>query len=327
MAQNDDGRTVYVLRMNIPGTGDTVEYGLRNNRIAVGYSDAPDLIEIAENANNHYPLREELKKRYSHTKWAPTTFGKKAMDLWRLLRGMQQDDFVLVPHGSKVYLAKVAAGPPGFDASYYRDVEWLNGKKPFARRDLRSDVFNATGRGTRGTSRHVHALLPMVLEMAEGSSADPFQKSLRKRLEQEAIAALRDLTETMNHIDFEYFVLDLFKRYLGARGAVRRGRADKGADVVLEMLGSHGLLVSTVAIQAKYHVKGQETGPDAVTAVVRGMGDDSDALGLVVTISTFSESAKQECDKANEDGHRVALIDGEDLARIIVECGITDTEQ
>ena len=127
-AAQNDGRTVYVVRMNIAGHGDIVKYGLEANRIAVGYSEVPSLIEIAD---DQYAIREAIKKAYS---WNNRKAGKSAGELRRFLDGMQQDDLVLVPHGNDVHLAKVV-GPPGFDenmpegAAYYRDVEWLNGKE------------------------------------------------------------------------------------------------------------------------------------------------------------------------------------------------------
>ena len=57
-AAQNDGRTVYVVRMNIAGHGDIVKYGLEANRIAVGYSEVPGLIEIAD---DQYAIREAMK--------------------------------------------------------------------------------------------------------------------------------------------------------------------------------------------------------------------------------------------------------------------------
>ena len=324
MAQNDDGRTVYVVRMNIAGHGDIVKYGLEANRIAVGYSEVPGLIEIAD---DQYAIREAIKKAYF---WNNRKAGKSAGELRRFLGGMQQDDLVLVPHGNDVHLAKVA-GPPGFDenmpegAAYYRDVEWLNGKEPFPRHGLASPIQHHVGPGTRNTLREVPQIRSQVKALEEGRvhTDKTFQDNLRKCLEKNAMDVLKN--GNMNPKDFEYFLYDLFTRLFGAIGNRRSGSSDKGADIVLDILPPHDLLASKVVIQAKYHVaKGRITGKDAVDQILDGMDAEEADLGIVITTGEFDDAAKDACEKANPEDHRanVLLWDGPMLAKVIVESGL-----
>ena len=324
MAKNSDTRTVYVVRMNIGRPGELVEYGLRANRIALGYSEVPGLIEIAD---NHYAVREALKKTYS---WNNRKAGKSAGELRRFLHGMKQHDLVLVPHGNDIYLAKVA-GPLGFDkdmpagAGYYRDVEWLNPKAPFPRRGLDSAIQHHVGEGTRNTLRELNkALLPRVKALAERNvdTDKTFQDNLRERLEKDAIDVLEN--RNMNPKGFEYFLCDLFKRRFGAIGAVRGGRADKGADIVLDIPPPHDLLASKVVIQAKYHVDGRKTGKKAVDQILEGMNKEQADLGIVITTGEFDDTARTACDEANPEDHRASVLlwDGQRLAKVIVESGL-----
>ena len=326
--KHDDAQSVFILRMNIGGRHDKVGYGLEANRIVIGYARTPGLIEIADNANDHYPLRDAISEAYE---WDNKVAGRKAGELWRFFRGMKPDDLVLVPHGKDIYLARVA-GPPGFDesmgaAAYYREVEWLNGGVAYPRGGLDSIVQHNVGSGTRNTCREVKAILPQVREMEERrvDTDKTFQENLRERLEENA----KDVLEhrNMNPKGFEYFLCELFMRRFGAIGNVRGGRGDKGADIVLDIPPPYDLLTPRVVVQAKYYVDGRKVGRTAVDDIVRGMDAEGADLGLVVTTGEFSDDAEEACEQVNADGQRVELVDGELLATMIVESGIALTKR
>ena len=306
MAQNDDGQTVYVVRMNIPGVA-AIEYGLRNNRIAVGYSEAPGLIEIA---SDQYAIREAIKDEYG---WNNPQAGQKARHLRLFLDKMNKGDLALVPDGSEIHLASVA-GPPIESRSdgvgYYRDVKWLN---KYPRAGLPSDVQNRL-KYTWGTCREVKDILELVLAIEAGNikTDKTFQESLREHLANEALERL--LKGNMNEKHFESFLRTLFEHRFSATGSGRSGASDKGADVVLELPQPEPLPTLRVAIQAKYHIP--EVGPEAVDQILKGMEHETAHLGLVVTTGEFSEKAFE---KASDESASIVLVDGQMLARMIVD--------
>ena len=273
MAQNDDAQTVYVVRMKLGSS--IVEYGLRANRIAIGYRETPSLIEIAA---DKYKLRETIKEVYGWVAGPPVFDGN-------------------LPHG----------------AGYYRDVEWLNNGQFYPRSGLPSDVQKSL-KYTWGTCEEAKGILEQVLAIEKGHTRTDrtFQENLREHLANEALEKL--LKGNMNEKRFESFLRTLFEHRLGASGSGRSGASDKGADIVLEVPQPRPLPTLRVAIQAKYHKP--TVGPEAVDQILRGMAEEAAHLGLVVTTGEFSEGAFE---KANEETASIGLVDGEMLARMIVD--------
>lgn len=100
---------------------------------------------------------------------------------------------------------------------------------------------------------------------------------------------------------------------------------DKGADI----LASFRLATTftfTLAVQAKHYQSKPPVGPDVVDQVVKGMDAEGATLGWVVTSGTFSKEAEDRKAKWEEErGFLLALIDGDQLAALIVEGGLKST--
>lgn len=102
----------------------------------IGWSKAEGLLDetlsredFREIIHNEYFPREETRRRS----------GQVAGDLWRFIRVMSPNNYVLIPTKDGFYIGKVI-GPATYDemkifsdTAYRRKVEWLNDKKPISK--------------------------------------------------------------------------------------------------------------------------------------------------------------------------------------------------
>lgn len=311
----------FVLRMRTWGEHYRVEKGLATNRITIGWSRARKLITLP---NDHRAFRDAIRDAYPEIKTNQRA-GSYAGSMLRFIHGMRPEDRVLVPRGKDVFLAKID-GAAGYDddgvdddIAHYRPVEWMNGSAPFPRDRLPSRLQFCVGEGTRITCRDITTDLPAILALETGliKTDTTFQDDLHEQLVAKARHALDE--GKMNPKSFEYLLRDLFTRWGATEGAVRGGRGDKGADIVLEMPIGTTFLRQKVAVQAKYYPDRRPVDPGAVRQLVAGMEAEGADLGIVVTTSEFSDEAAA---LASECGYRIEFIDGALLASMIVEHGV-----
>lgn len=101
-------------------------------------------------------------------------------------------------------------------------------------------------------------------------------------------------------------------------------KVDKGADIVATYQVAETFDLR-LAAQAKHYKPEPPVGAGPVDQLADGMDAEDADIGWVVTTGTFHEEAETRRDELEEErGHRIELIDGEQLAALVVEGGLRD---
>lgn len=118
----------------------------------------------------------------------------------------------------------------------------------------------------------------------------------------------------------ERVVLDLLEAmgYTGARGSTRHlGRSgDEGVDGVLRQ---DALGLDLIYVQAKRHASGRTVGRPELQAFAGALQGAQASRGVFITTSQFSRDAMEFADRVPQ---RIILIDGPELARLMVVHGV-----
>jgi hypothetical protein len=179
----------------------------------------------------------------------------------------------------------------------------------------------------RNTCVNATDLLEQILNVAKtaGRSSTPtFGSDLRRLLIQHTGQQLYN--GRMNDHGFEYLVAEVLGS-LGVKNVqiVPRNK-DKGADI-LGTFDIGGILKLRLAVQAKQYKPQPPTGKEPLDELVRGMQAEGIVVGLVVIAGTFSQEALDRCEKAREEtGFHIELVDGEQLAAMIVDGGLSSIQ-
>lgn len=151
-------------------------------------------------------------------------------------------------------------------------------------------------------------------------SAPTFGADLRTRLIEQARAEIT--SGRMDSYGFEHLVATVL-RSLGASDVRIVPRSlDKGADIVATFS-----LADTfhfrLAVQAKHFRPAPPVPADVVDKLVAGMEAEQASLGWIATSGAFSEAAEQrKADFEESRGIQIELVDGDQLAAMIVEGGL-----
>lgn len=321
--------------MNISGK-DRVLDGLANNEIMIGWSHAKGLIDAA----NQQAIRRVVQEEY-YEKDDPRAAhgaGKAAASLWRFLHVMNKGDLVVVPRrGTRHFFVAEVLGRAEFapnrvedDTAHFRCVRWLNAKKSFPRKVAYSDLqHRLTGRTTCVDATPLRGEIQRVIREYEGERGDAAaKKSPLDLFLIDLVCGLEDRTLTkmrkgvVNDRAFEQILEQLFV-HLGGRVEVRPRRLDKGADLVVDMpMGSMplGFFGQRIAIQAKYYQGERLVDVRAVRQLIAGMKAENADRGVVITTSDFNQATRDFV--AKEYPESIRLINGHDLAKIVVEHGL-----
>lgn len=325
----EDGLTdAFVLRIKLNDV-DRVQEALETNDVFIGWGKAKDLFDPSLEKeefrqiihDNHYA--EEGTYRRS---------GAAAGNLWRFIREMKPGDYVVVPGGSefpgRFFIAKVVGeahyDEDDEDVSYRRRVEWLNDKESIPRKYARAALqrkMKAYGTCTRATN--LVEEIQEVVEVVKKDETPSFEKNLRLRLVEQTLDEIR--AGHMNDYGFERLVETVLKSLGAAEVRVlSRSKEDKGADIVANFP-----LAATfdfvLAVQAKHYQPDPPIGVEIVEQLERGMETEGADLGWVVTSGRFSEEAFAKEEEIEEErGFRIELVDGEQLAAMIVEGGLKE---
>ena len=140
---------------------------------------------------------------------------------------------------------------------------------------------------------------------------------------------LASISEKIHHAhpnkDLENFILEVFKKVPGVkRVRAQRGRADRGADLLVELeFGSIPELVQTIVVQVKSW-NGELVQTSPITDIKNAFEYYENAnMGLIVTTNTScSEQFRNELDKLREETQKpVDLLFGSDLALFCLRYG------
>lgn len=139
-------------------------------------------------------------------------------------------------------------------------------------------------------------------------------------------AALRDdllarLTE-MNPIRFERLILDLLSAMGFGGGDLSRTEmtqvtGDGGIDGIIH---EDALGLDRVYLQAKRYALDRNVGSPAIYQFAGSLTARGAAKGVFVTTSDFTKDARQVA--ASITQHRIVLIDGQELARLLIRHGV-----
>ena len=317
------GKQAFILRIK-PSHIDRVQDALSDNQIIIGWAEAEGLLD--ENLS-----WEEFRDIISATYYADEKnlrrAGYAAGVMWKFIRDMTKGDLVVVPDGPDFYVAKIS-GPTthdpakiGEDTAYRRNVDWLNDKKPIPRNSAKSALISRMK--TQGTCVHASDLLSEIKEcikvMVTGSKP-AFQTDLQSRLIKETLCEI--LSGRMDDRKFESLIKNVLEG-LGACGVrIVPRMQDKGADLVATFRVA-GVFEQIVAVQAKYWRPDPPVGQDVVEQLIAGIDAESASLGAIVTSGTIGQDAMNAAEQFfKERGIRIELVDGEQLARLIVEHGV-----
>ena len=160
-----------------------------------------------------------------------------------------------------------------------------------------------------------HASLPLfpTTETPEERIARDFS-SVESSLTEDLLAAVA----SMNPIQFERLILALLTK-MGygagnlANSQMTKASGDGGIDGIIN---EDALGLDAVYIQAKRYAPDSKVGRPALQAFVGSLTGEGANKGVFVTTSDFSKEAR---DYLNKVQHRIVLINGDRLARLMIQ--------
>ncbi len=312
----------FVLRI-VPSGVDRVPDALTSNQVIIGWAAASGLLDPDL---DWQPFRQIVHDSYYASEQDYRKSGAAGGQIWRFIRDMGPGDWIVVPHGPEFYMAEVT-GPPTYDprlveddSAYRRPVRWLNNKHPIERRFARAGLVSRMK--TQSTCVQATDLLPEIREVLaeiEAGRSPSFDQDLRRKLIAETLREIQ--SGRVDDFRFESLVSSVLQS-LGARDVriVPRNQ-DKGADL-LATFELARTFAFTVAVQAKHYRPDPPVGAGPVDQLAKGMEAEESDLGLVVTSGTFSDTAVAAAKKYLDQGKRIELVDGEQLAGLIIDKGL-----
>jgi predicted Mrr-cat superfamily restriction endonuclease len=333
-AKLDRPTGAFVLRQSPSGISRLESISLRENVIVNGWSAAPRLIE----EKDYWKFREILRATHYSNEKNLRKAGYAAATMWRFINEMKIGDWVVVPHWGGVFYLAAITGDAVYDESvaaketdscYRRPVRWLNEKRPINRRFGKSKLISRMK--TQGTSADAGDLLDEIYEalqlaMQQHQTQSPFDyerlfsDQLRVRMVETVLHEIRQ-----GHIDERTFE-QLVQKVLLANGAISAEIVprlhDKGVDIIGEFLVG-GVAPLKTGVQVKHHEG--VTNNHWIDQLLKGMEEEDLSFGWFVTSAQYEPNAQEYLEgKAAGKGMQVFLVDGEQLASMIVEAGLAN---
>ncbi|MDQ2934963.1 MAG: restriction endonuclease [Chloroflexota bacterium] len=313
----------FVLRISPVGV-DGVPEALAANQISIGWPKAEGLTDPNL---DYWRFRELVKEAYYADDPGYRDAGGVAGQLWRFIRDMAEGDLVVVPHGGEFFVAKVA-GPLVYrseraeeHSAFRRPVEWLNGAQPIPRaRGLAALQSRMKIRQTCADATDLIEEIQDALNVAGGGEERNFSIDLRSRLIDQA---RREITSgRMDSFGFERLLATLLRSLSATEVRIVPRSQDKGADIVATF-SLAGTFSFRLAVQAKHYRADPPVGARVVDQLVSGMEAEQASLGWIATSGSFSpEAIDRKAQVEEERGFQIELIDGDQLAAMIVEGGL-----
>ena len=320
-AIEEDARA-FVLRV-APGSSKVAE-ALATGDLILGWSEARGLLksdlswkEFREIVHQTYYRGDDNYRRSGHS----------AGQIWRFIREMDINHLVVVPDGGSFYVARVT-GPARHDAdkvsddtAYRRSVHWLNVKNPvprkYARARLQSRMkYKSVCVDATDLLEEIHDALETIEQTEEPS----FDADLRARLIDQTKAEL--LSGRLNDYGFEKVVRNVLRALGGREVRIVPRSKDKGIDVLAKFMVAKTFSF-TLGVQARHYQPSPPVGAQVVEYLVEGMDAEGATIGWVATSGTFAEEAENRRDElATEKGYQIELVDGDQLAAMIIDSGL-----
>ena len=140
---------------------------------------------------------------------------------------------------------------------------------------------------------------------------------LRDELAEEILTTVRSASPEF----FERLVLDLLVKmgYGGSRREAARGTKSSGDEGIDGIINEDRLGLDTIYIQAKRWKDGNTVGRPEVQKFAGALQGQQASKGVFITASSFTKDA---CDFATRIAARVILIDGVQLANLMIDHGV-----
>jgi len=325
----------FVLRQSPGGVSRLESVSLPNDVIVNGWSAAPNLV----NESEYSRFREILRQTYYSGDPSLRRAGYAASTMWRFIKEMKPRDWIVVPHwGGTFYVAEIIgdayrdATPAAMqtDTAYRRRVTWLNDKSPIPRRLAKTRLISRMK--TQQTSAEAKDLIDEIaeaMELARLGEIDQqtpdsdrlFADKLRLKVVE---AVLAEIHHGVGMDDFKFE--QLVRRVVLANGAsaaeIIGRRKDKGVDIKATFpIGR--LTPIEIGIQVKHHVGTTKT--KWIDQLIEGLDKENLSLGWFVTSGTFEKGAEEHLAKQLEGrAMQIQLVDGEQLAGMLVEAGLAN---
>lgn len=325
----ESDQDAFVLRIKPMGE-DRVPEALEDNDLIIGWSQAEGLLDESLSRRE---FREIIHQTYHADEDSYRRSGSDAGNMWRFIREMDTDDLVVVPHGNKFYVGRVD-GPARYepdkvpaDTAYRRDVEWLNDATPVPRGIAKAALQSRMK--VRQTCARATSLVEDIEDAVTVASDDrhpTFGEDLRQRLVAEALSEIR--SGRIDSYGFENLVASILVSLGGEDVEVVSRSQDEGADI-LATFNIAETFQLTLAVQAKHYFNPEPPVPvDDVDQLARGMEHEDATHGWLATAGAFSDAAERRKDELEEErGFQIQLIDGEQLAALVVEGGLREAIQ
>lgn len=256
-----------------------------------------------------------------------------------------EDAAALTPSGSKTYLvdrigwARTYLGKAGLVTSPKRGTHVVTplGLKVLAQPPTEINLafldqfegFKAWRTGSTGKTKADAsgvAALPPAAAVASAAVMDQTPEEAIKAAHDLLGASLRDdllaQLADLHPIRFERLILDLLSAMGFGGGDLSRTQMTKvsGDGGIDGIIHEDALGLDRVYIQAKRYGPGNTVGSPAIYQFVGSLTAQGAAKGVFVTTSDFSKDARSVASGITH--HRIVLIDGQELARLMIRYGV-----
>jgi restriction system protein len=204
-------------------------------------------------------------------------------------------------------------------------LAYLLSGKPLDWRILRSMPAHVAAMAEASAKSSIEPESPVLAPIApseqpEGSPEDLIERSFRT-IELGLVEDILQRLYTMDPVRFERLILDLLKAMgygAGSFGSheMTKASGDGGIDGIIH---EDALGLDAVYIQAKRYQPETKVGRPAIQQFIGSLTGEGATKGVFVTTSAFSAEAKDYLTKVQ---HRVVLIDGSQLARLMIRHGV-----
>jgi predicted Mrr-cat superfamily restriction endonuclease len=314
--------SAFILRMT--HGRDRIDEALQRGEIVLGWSRARGLLGALDRASFRAILRDTYYSGEPDLRRAGTAAGHA----WRFIHEMGPGTWIVVPSAGRFHIAQVTgeavfdATRVGDDSAYSRPVVWLNEGRSIPRRLAKAALQSRMkAQGTTASATDLISEIADCLEVAtRPAGAQPtFGADLRSRLIAATLAELRG--GRIDSYGFEQVIAAWLRATGGKAVRIVDRRSDEGADVVATFRVA-GALQLRVAVQAKHYGLAAPIGRGVVDQLLAGMDAEEADIGIVASSGMFSDEAVEYVRSLESRGRHVELLDGEDIAALIVDCGL-----
>lgn len=315
-------RKAFVLRVN-PSRVDRMQEALESKEIIIGWSKARGLTGKGLSGERFWQIVYDTYYKRGGSRKCGAAVGS----LWRFIRDMNEGDWVVVPHGGEFYIAEVSGeayhdeSKVSDDTAHRRPVNWLNNGRAIPRSYARAALQSRMkARQTCVAARDLLEEIQEVLRTVERKERPTFEDDLRQRLIEETRKEI--CSGRLDSFGFERLVKTLLQSLGATEVQIIPRKSDRGVDILADFSVAKTFNFR-LAVQAKHFKPEPPVGAGVVEQLVRGMDVEDAQSGWVITSGNFSEGAKRRAEELQEKrGLRIELVDGEQLAALIVEAGL-----